>query len=164
MTTQTMGRAWSSMQRIQESIDRVTPYGMSVAALSTRLVLGYSFFLTGRGKLRFFEGTVDYFMDLGIPFAAANAAFVSGLELVGGLALIAGLGTRMFALLLSSTMVVALFTADGKNLLDAVLQRGSTALTDVVPLMFLVFLLWLVAFGAGRFSLDRVVFRRFSVR
>ncbi len=125
-----------------------------VAVIATRLVLGYSFALTGLGKLRHFDNTVEFFTSLGIPFATANAGFVAGLELVGGVALMMGLGTRAFAALLSSTMVVALLTADGGTLVDAVLQRESVALTDVTPLVFLVFLLWLIGSGAGKLSAD----------
>ena len=62
------------------------------------------------------ERTVGFFTDLGIPFPAANAAFIARLEFYGGMLLIVGLGTRIVASLLGSTMVVALMTADKEAL------------------------------------------------
>ena len=86
------------------------------APLLTRLVVGITFVYTGRGKLANLDRTTGFFSDLGIPFPAANALFISCLELVGGICLILGLGTRMVAALLSATMVVALLTADRETI------------------------------------------------
>ena len=84
----------------------------------------------------------------------ANAAFISTLELVGGICLMLGLGTRLFAALLSCTMVVAILTADWKDF-TAAFSSSDKGLLDVTPVPFLLFLLWLVAFGAGKISVDR---------
>lgn len=130
-----------------------------LAPLLTRLVFGQAFFLTGRGKWMNFENTVTFFTGLGIPFPEANAAFIATLEMVGGLLLIAGLGTRIVAALLSSTMVVALLTADKQSFLDGL---GSD-LTGVTPVVFLLALVWLVLYGAGRLSLDYLAGRRIFV-
>ncbi len=129
-----------------------------LAPLLTRLVLGYAFFLTRRGKWMNFDKTVGFFTQLGIPMPQANAAFVSSLEVFGGLLLIAGLGTRVISLLLGSTMVVALLTADKESFLGAL---GSD-LTEVTPVVYLLFLCWLGLYGAGRLSLDTLVWRRFG--
>jgi putative oxidoreductase len=127
--------------------------------LLTRLVIGQAFFFTGRGKLDNFEGTVAFFTDLGIPLPAANAAFVARLEYYGGLLLIVGLLTRLTALLLSSTMVVALLTADRALFVQALAGSGEAGLTDVTPFVYLMFLLWLVIFGPGALSLDALLTR-----
>lgn len=125
------------------------------APLLTRLVVGITFFYTGRGKLANLDRTIGFFTDLGIPFPAANALFVSSLELVGGICLMLGLGTRVFAALLSSTMVVALLTADK----DTFAGKFPAELTDVAPVVLLLFLAWLVLYGAGTASLDWLVGR-----
>ena len=127
--------------------------------LLTRLVLGQAFFFTGRGKLDNFEGTVAFFTDLGIPLPAANAAFVARLEYYGGMLLVVGLLTRVTALLLSSTMVVALLTADRALFVQALTGSGEAGLTDVTPFVYLLMLLWLVVFGPGALSLDYLVAR-----
>jgi putative oxidoreductase len=127
--------------------------------LLTRLVIGQAFFLTGRGKLANFENTVSFFTDLGIPLPAANAAFVSRLEYFGGLLLVVGLLTRLTAFLLSSTMVVAMATADRELFVEALAGSGEAGLTDVTPFVYLLLLLWLVVFGPGPLSLDRLLAR-----
>jgi putative oxidoreductase len=131
------------------------------APLLTRLLVGITFFYTGHGKLQNLDRTTAFFADLGIPFPGANAVFISSLEFFGGICLIAGLGARLFAALLSSTMVVALLTADKESFLS----KFPADLTDVSPVVLLLFLIWLVLFGAGSVSLDRLIgglFRRKS--
>lgn len=147
-------------------IQKTSGLGLRVAAvlaflppLLTRLVIGQAFFFTGRGKLQNPEGVVSFFTDLGIPFPAANAAFVSRLEYYGGMLLIAGLLTRVVALLLGSTMVVALMTADKTDFLAALFNTGDKGLTDVVPVVYFLFLLWLVIAGPGALSLDALLKR-----
>jgi putative oxidoreductase len=122
----------------------------------TRLLIGVAFIFTGRGKLMNLDRTIAFFTDLGIPFPAANAVFISCLELVGGACLVLGLGTRIFAALLSSTMVVALLTADRGTWVS----KFPADLTDVTPVVYLLFLIWLVLYGAGPVSLDRLIGRR----
>lgn len=128
-----------------------------LAPLLTRLVIGYAFYQTGGGKLANFENTVGFFTDLGLPFPAANAHFVARLEYYGGMLLIVGLGTRLVAALLGSTMVVALMTADKEAFVNALKGVGDAGLTDVVPVVYGLFLLWLVLSGPGAASLDALV-------
>ncbi len=127
--------------------------------LATRLLMGQAFYLTGRGKIANFANTVAFFTDLGIPMPELNAAFVSRLEFYGGIALVLGLATRLFAAGLASTMLVALLTADKASFLDAFWQRGDAGLTDVVPVVYLLFLGWLVIAGPGKLSLDALIAR-----
>jgi putative oxidoreductase len=125
--------------------------------LLTRLVIGYAFYQAGQGKLANPEKIVEFFTGLGIPFPAANAAFVSRLEFYGGLLLIAGLLTRVTAVFLGSTMAVALMTADKAAFLEAL--AGTGGLTDVDPVVFGLFLLWLIVVGPGFLSLDTLLRR-----
>jgi putative oxidoreductase len=120
-------------------------------------VIGYAFYQAGGGKLANMERTVGFFTDLGIPFPAANAAFIARLEFYGGMLLIVGLGTRVVAALLGSTMVVALMTAHRQELIDIFKGASESGLTDVVPVVYGLFLLWLILFGPGLASLDALV-------
>ena len=138
---------------------RVTGALAFVAPLLTRLVMGQAFFQTGTGKLAHFSNTVSFFTDLGIPFPELNAAFVSRLELYGGIALALGLLTRLFAAGLASTMVVALATADRATFVTALEGSGDLGLTDVVPFVYLLFLIWLIFHGPGPVSLDKILGR-----
>jgi len=67
--------------------------------------------------------------------------------------LILGVGTRIVACLLSGSMVVALLTADKQTFID----KFPADLTDVVPFVYLMFLVWLVLTGPGPVSIDRWV-------
>ena len=147
----------SAVQRI-ERLGLAAAAGLAfLPALLTRLLMGEAFFLTGRGKLANFDNTVQFFASLGIPMPELNAAFVSRLEYYGGIALVLGLATRIVAAGLASTMVVALLTAEKQGFLEAVRLSGEQTPTDIVPVVYLLFLLWLVIIGPGSLSLDRLV-------
>ena len=148
------------IQRISRLVARASRLGLTVAGalaflapLVTRLVMGQAFYFTGHGKLANFDRTAAFFADLGIPFPVLNAGFVSALELVGGICLIVGLGSRIFAVLLSGSMVVALLTADKQTFID----KFPADITDVTPFVYLLFLVWIALYGPGPISLDRLL-------
>ena len=130
-----------------------------LAPLVTRLVMGQAYYQTGSGKIANFANTVSFFGELGIPYPEANAFFVSRLEFWGGLLLIAGLLTRVVAAGVASTMVVAIATADREDFVGALQGSGEKGLTDVVPFVYLLFLVWLVLYGPGPVSLDALLAR-----
>lgn len=74
-----------------------------------RIAVGIIFVAHGAQKLFQFTpaGLTGFFEQMGLPFAAANAYVVIGVELFGGLAMIAGLGTRIVAVLFAAVMAVA---------------------------------------------------------
>ncbi len=145
-------------QRASQGVSRFGNALQFAAPLLTRLMVGITFFYTGLGKLQNLDRTASFFSDLGIPFPGANAIFISSLEFIGGLGLIAGLGTRIFAALLSSTMVVALLTADKETFVS----KFPADLTEVAPAVLLLLLFWLMLYGPGAASLDRLI--RYLVR
>ncbi len=150
----------SLFQRGIEKLSAATTNFQFAAPLLTRLVIGTAFFYTGRGKLQNLDRTISFFTDLGIPFPGANAVFISSLEMIGGACLMLGFGTRIFAALLSSTMIVALLTADKEGFV----AKFPAELTDVTPVVFLMFLVWLVLYGAGAVSVDGILGRIFRPR
>jgi len=132
---------------------RITGALSFLAPLLTRLVIGVGFYYTGKGKLGDLDKVTGFFGDLGIPFPRANTVFVSALEFIGGICLVLGLGTRVFAFLLSGSMVVALLTADK----DSLVQKFPDSVTDVTSFTFLMFLIWLVLYGPGPISIDKLL-------
>jgi putative oxidoreductase len=138
------------IQRLAALALRITGALAFLAPLLTRLVIGEAFHLTGHGKLANLDKTTGFFASLNIPFPHANAIFIASLEFVGGLCILVGLGTRIFAALLSCTMIVALITSDG----GAWLEKFPGDITDVTSFTFLLFLIWLVLYGPGPISLD----------
>ena len=75
-----------------------------------RVVVGVVFLMHGAQKLFVFGlgGTADIMGKLGIPLAALAAAIVIAAELLGGLAIIAGVFTRWAGVVLAIEMLVAI--------------------------------------------------------
>ena len=119
-----------------------------------RLTVGLVFLQTGWGKIHDLRHVVDFFTDLHIPFPAFQARLVACTELVGGAAMLLGLGTRLVAVPLSVTMVVAILTAK-RGELDSL-----TALVGFEEWAYLVFFVWLALTGAGPLSVDHLIARR----
>jgi len=138
------------IQRLATLGLRITAALAFLAPLLSRLVVGITFYFTGRGKLGGLDKLTGFFSDLGIPFPGANAVFIATLEFVGGICIILGLGTRIFSFLLSCTMVVALMTADK----DTLIMKFPADLTDVTSFTLLLFFIWLVLYGPGPISVD----------
>jgi len=78
-------------------------------SLVGRLLLAALFLPAGIGKLTGFSGTVGYISSVGLPLPELAAALALVVEIVGGLALIAGFGTRLAALALGVFTLVASF-------------------------------------------------------
>ena len=96
---------------------------------------------------------------MNIPFPAASAHFVAGLEFVGGILLILGLGSRFIALLLTCNMLVAYWTADREALFSIFSDPGKFYVAD--PYTFLFASLLILIFGAGLFSVDALLAKRY---
>jgi putative oxidoreductase len=148
-----------TVTRVNGAVKRMSDGLGFLAPLATRVVLGLAFFQAGTGKFRNFDNVIGFFDSLGIPFPAFNAGLVASMETVGGIMLILGLFTRFFASGLTVTMIVALFTAHGTEFLSAWSSAAETSPTDITAFTFLLFLLWLVTYGAGTLSLDAALRR-----
>ena len=130
--------------------------------LAVRLYWGWQFMQTGWGKLHHLARVTGFFASLGIPFPAFSTHFVAGLEFVGGLFLIAGLASRLTGFLLASNMFVAYWTADHGALVSVLSDPGKFYGAD--PYTFLFASLLVLVFGAGYFSLDAVIAKRWRKR
>ena len=126
--------------------------------LAIRLYWGWQFAQNGWGKLHNLAKITDYFRSLNIPFPAANAHFIAGLEFFGGLLLILGLGTRLVGLLLAANMMVAYWTADHDALVSILSDPGKFYIAD--PYTFLFASLMVLIFGAGLLSFDALIMKR----
>ncbi|MEO6785664.1 MAG: DoxX family protein [Chthoniobacteraceae bacterium] len=128
--------------------------------LVMRLWWGWSFFLTGKGKLMHHADVADFFQTLGIPLPGLNAWVAGGVECVGGLCLLAGFASRLMAIPLSITMIVAYLTAENAALKS--IFSDPDKFTGADPFLFLLTALLVLAFGPGAFSVDRLLARKFS--
>lgn len=123
--------------------------------LVLRIALGVIF--TAHGAQKLFEytiaGTVESFGSMGAPLPEITAPVVAVLEFAGGILLIAGLFTRLVAILLAVDMVVAIALVHasagfwvGEGGYEFVALLGAAALG-------------LALAGAGRLSLDGALLR-----
>ncbi|RMA79956.1 DoxX family protein [Umboniibacter marinipuniceus] len=90
-----------------------------LANLALRLFLAPIFIMAGSKKLANIDNTIAWFANddwgLGLPFPELLGWSVALLEFVGGFLILFGLATRLIALLLFFTMIVAAFTAHWAN-------------------------------------------------
>lgn len=108
-----------------------------VAPLGFRLYLAPIFLAAGLTKWAAFEDTVNWFGNadwgLGLPFPALLAFLATAAEIVGGIALIVGLGVRWMAVPLMVTMLVAAFSVHWENGWFAVApSSASTSMASVL--------------------------------
>jgi len=121
--------------------------------LLARITVGVLFMSTGWGKVHHLDKVAQFFAELHIPAPAFQATLVSYVELLGGALVLIGLGTRLAALPLIASMVVALITAKSGEI------HGLPDLFGLVEWTYLALLAWLALAGAGRISLDQWLFR-----
>lgn len=125
-----------------------------IAPLLARLTVGYAFVESGWGKVHNLEAVTQFFTELGIPAAPFQAVFVSYVELIAGSLLTIGLATRVAALPLIGTMIVALITAKASDI------SSYSDLIGTIELCYAVLLAWLALSGGGKASLDHLIARR----
>lgn len=127
--------------------------GQNTAALAGRLLLAALFLPAGISKLTGFEGTVGYITSVGLPLPSVAAALALVLEIAGGIALIAGAGTRIAALALALFTLVAsvFFHAYWSAPAD---QQFVQQLLFFKNIAVVGGLLTLAAWGAGAWSVD----------
>ena len=150
----------AALARAYDVLETLSRPLQSLVLLVFRLYWGWQFFQTGLGKLRNLDHVTAYFTDLGIPAPGLNAAFVSGLETVGGLLLLLGLASRFIAAPLAFDMVVAYATAERQALMSLFSDPAKFIGAD--PFFFLLTSVLVLAFGPGAVSLDALIRRRLA--
>jgi putative oxidoreductase len=122
-------------------------------SLAGRVLLAALFLPAGFGKLTGFAGTVGYISSVGLPLPQVAAAIALLVEIVGGVALIAGFGTRVAAIVLAVFTLVASFFFHNYWALPAD-QQMIPQLLFFKNIAVVGGLLTLAAWGAGAWSVD----------
>jgi putative oxidoreductase len=130
---------------------RIASHFSWAGPLLMRLIVGYTFMLTGWGKLTNLAQVTENFVGWGIPFPNILTPFVSGVEFFGGVMLILGLFTRIPAAMLAVVMVVAIKSAKWGDI-----DSLETLLGFEEATYFAAFV-WLAIAGPGNASLDRLL-------
>jgi putative oxidoreductase len=128
-----------------------------VLLLVLRLWWGWSFCITGFGKLKNINGVTEYFASLHIPAPKVNVLMAGTTECVGGALLLVGLFSRIISVPLMFTMVVAYATAEREAL--GAIWSDPNKFTGAAPFLFLLVALIVFAFGPGKLSLDALLFK-----
>ena len=127
--------------------DRLSFLGPTLA----RLTLGVVFLGTGWGKLHSLDKVTGFFTELGIPAPGFNAVLAASAEFVCGGLLLVGLLTRLAAIPLIITMIVAILTAKRGDL------HGISDLLGFEEWTYIVLAIWIAVAGPGPLSLDRIL-------
>jgi putative oxidoreductase len=130
---------------------QIASYFSWAGPLIMRIIVGYTFMLSGWGKLTHLEQVTENFVGWGIPFPNILTPFVSGVEFFGGAMLILGLFTRIPAAMLAVVMVVAIKAAKWGDVDSLETLLGFEEATYFAGFM------WLAIAGPGAASLDRLL-------
>jgi putative oxidoreductase len=123
-------------------------------ALILRVFLGISFFIHGLVKFQGgIENIVGWFESIGLPgFMAYGVALI---EVVGGIALVIGLGSRIVSALLALIMIGATLKV---KLSLGFLGNGQMAGYEL-DLAFLVIAIFIAINGSKLYALDQILFK-----
>jgi putative oxidoreductase len=140
--------------------------------LPLRLIIGYGFMVHGWAKLsRGPAGFARLLEQIGTPLPEATAWVSTCVELLGGLAILAGALVAAVSIPLIIMMLVAMFTVHLRYGFSAINTIGLTADGPLfgppgieVNLLYIAGLLALLLGGAGAFSIDGLLARRKSQR
>jgi putative oxidoreductase len=130
----------------------ILSYGENISLLLARLTIAYGFYEPAMKKWSDISSVSGWFGSLGIPFPTLSAYMAAGTELLGVILLTLGLFTRLISIPLIIVMIVAITTVH--------LAHGFSAGDNgfEIPLYYMLFLAIFASFGAGKFSLDHLLF------
>jgi len=139
-----MLREITNMNLEDKSIEIVREYGPLVA----RLLMGGMFFMAGVGKIFTYSATIGYIESAGLPLAGLLAFFAIIIEVGGGLSLLLGYKIRYASdiLILFTILATVFFHNDLTNQVQMTLFTKNLAIIGG--------LLYMMAYGAGQFSID----------
>ena len=121
-----------------------------------RLILGYVFLVAGLQKFIFPENMgPGRFADMGFPFPEFTAYFVGFFETIGGLFILFGFASRLAAIPLIITMIVAIITTKFPELGDGFWGFAHSARLDISMLLTSVFV---AINGSDKNSIDHKAF------
>ena len=131
-----------SMSKLENLFAPIIPFLAPIG----RLFISGVFVMSGLNKIGNYDNTVGWMEAMGVPGAMLPLAIA--LEVFGGLAIIAGWKTRIFAALLAGFCLVSaiLFHANFEDQVEMIMFMKNVAIAGGF--------LFLVAHGAGSYSLD----------
>ncbi len=165
------------VKELYENVIAIFEKGRDLPLLLLRGILAYTFFGPALSKLSDIDATANFFSHLGIPFPVLNAYLAAGTESLGVVLLTLGLMTRFISIGLLMVMIVAIATVHGANGFHFIVPgsgwedpfvngepvKGTVVLLQngyELVMYYSAMLLVLISQGAGRVSLDQLLFKR----
>lgn len=153
--------------KVFDSIDRIGLWG---GQLGLRLILGWEYFESGLEKYRGENWFADIQDRFPFPFnlvpSEVSWQMATWFELIGGIALVIGLGTRFFGVSLFILTIVAIASvhwpaewATFGELLNGYVITDQGHGNFKLPAIFLAMLLPLILSGPGKLSIDTLIRR-----
>ena len=140
------------VKRAYSTIQQLLNQGQSLSLFFARLVIAYGFYDPAMQKWSDIGSVASWFESMGIPFPTLNAYLAAGTETLGIVLLTLGLFTRLISIPLIIVMLVAIITVH--------LSHGFPAGENgfEIPLYYMIFLALFASLGAGKISLDYLLF------
>ena len=164
-------RTSSAGGRVQEALRllfavRSAPLAVDLALVLTRVALAWIFIYYGSKKLfgafngGGIHGTTLYFSNVAHLHPGGFFAVLGGLiEFGGGIAVAVGFCARLAGLALFGDMVMAMITVTWSTGLSSVTAPPGYQINLALAVLALI----IVLLGAGRFSVDAAIARRFGI-
>jgi len=135
------------------SINRnILSNGQSISLFFARIAVANGFYDPAMQKWSDIGSVAGWFESMGIPFPTLNAYMAASTEILGVILLTLGLFTRLISIPLIVVMIVAIATVH--------LSHGFSAGDNgfEIPLYYMLFLALFASLGAGKLSLDYLLF------
>jgi putative oxidoreductase len=149
---------WTKLLQLRARALALVDHVSFLGPALVRVVLAVVFIQSGYGKLTSLDKVTEFFTSLHIPAPHLNAIVAASTEFFGGIAILLGLLTRLAALPMAFTMVIAILTAKVKDAEDWTDYFGFSETA------YLVMFIWLACAGPGKLSLDYLIGRALARR
>jgi len=140
------------LKHIYPLTKKILNQGQSISLFLARLTIGYGFYEPAMKKWSDIDSVASWFDSMGIPFPTLSAYLSASTELLGVVLLTLGLFTRLISIPLMVIMVVAIISVHYTHGFSA----GNNGFE--IPLYYLLFLAIFSSYGAGKLSLDYLLF------
>jgi len=140
------------IKTIHQTAKNVLSHGQSVSLFLARLAVAYGFYEPAMMKWADIGAIAEWFGSMGMPLPTLNAYMAASTEITGVVLLTLGLFTRLISIPLIIVMIVAIVTVH--------LPHGFSAGDNgfEIPLYYMLFLALFASLGAGKLSLDYLLF------
>ena len=152
-----MGSMMSMGRRVYGRFAWLANCARSPLLLAIRLYWGWQFAEDGWRKLHHLAKVTEYFASLDLPAPGMTALSLSIIELVGGILLAVGIGTRLIALVLFVNMTVAFWVAEKEAFLGVLSSPDKFQAADAYNYWFAALLILIL--GPGLFAVDTLIGR-----